>query len=75
MKITQKGQVTIPQEIREKAGLHPDTEVEFILDGTIVFIRKKRSGGRGKMIVNKMRGKSSGHLSTEQIMALTRGKS
>ena len=29
MKITSKGQVTIPQAVREKAGLHPHSEVEF----------------------------------------------
>ncbi len=29
MRITTKGQVTIPQDIREKAGLLPNTEVEF----------------------------------------------
>lgn len=74
MKITQKGQVTIPQEIREKAGMLPDTEVEFIMDGTVVIVRKKKMGGRGKKIVEKLRGKSTTRLSTEQIMALTRGE-
>ena len=29
MQITSKGQVTIPQDIREKLGLLPDTAVEF----------------------------------------------
>lgn len=29
MKITSKGQVTIPQAVREQAGLHPNCEVEF----------------------------------------------
>ena len=29
MKITSKGQVTIPQSVREQAGLHPNSEVEF----------------------------------------------
>jgi AbrB family looped-hinge helix DNA binding protein len=36
------GQVTIPLEIREKLGLHPDTEVEFELDGDSVRVRKTR---------------------------------
>jgi AbrB family looped-hinge helix DNA binding protein len=31
MRITSKGQVTIPMEIWEKLGLLPDTEVEFEL--------------------------------------------
>ena len=33
MKITTKGQVTIPQDLREVFGLLPNTEVEFVRDG------------------------------------------
>ena len=44
MRITSKGQVTIPMEIREKLGLLPDTEVEFELDGDSVRIRKAAGG-------------------------------
>ena len=40
MRITSKGQVTIPQEIRERAGLLPNTEVEFIYDGKTVRLVK-----------------------------------
>jgi AbrB family looped-hinge helix DNA binding protein len=74
MRITSKGQVTIPQAIREKAGLLPDTEVEFIYDGKTVQIvradRKKTT--RGTRLVAHMRGRGHGNLSTEEIMALTR---
>jgi AbrB family looped-hinge helix DNA binding protein len=74
MRITSKGQVTIPQVIRERAGLLPYTEVEFIYDGKTVQIvrvdRKKTS--RGARLVAHMRGRGSGTLSTEEIMALTR---
>ena len=31
MRITSKGQVTIPQEVRERFGLLPDTEVDFVV--------------------------------------------
>lgn len=59
MKITTKGQVTIPIEIREKRGLLPDTEVEFEIVGRTVRMRKVRSGGhagrRGKSIVERLR--------------------
>ncbi len=38
MRITSKGQVTIPQHIREELGLHPNTEVEFsVEDGRAVL--------------------------------------
>ena len=74
MRITAKGQVTIPQDIRKRAGLLPYTEVEFIYDGEAVKIvranRKKTS--RGARLVAHMRGRGSVSLSTERIMALTR---
>jgi AbrB family looped-hinge helix DNA binding protein len=74
MKITTKGQVTIPQEIREKYGLWPQTEVEFVEQGNRVVIRKA-SGQRtrGQQIVNRLRGTSDVKMSTEEIMKLTRG--
>ena len=41
MRITVKGQVTIPQEIRERLGLLPHCEVEFDIVGNSVRMRKK----------------------------------
>lgn len=73
MRITSKGQVTIPQELREKAGLLPHSEVEFELDGDSVRIRRARkSTRRGDALISRMRGTGSGRLSTDEIMALTR---
>ncbi len=40
MRITSKGQVTIPQAVREQAGLLPNTEVEFVIEGRAVRIVK-----------------------------------
>lgn len=77
VKIKTKGQVTIPIEIRETLGLLPDSEVEFEIVGTSVRMRKvrktSRSGRRGKSIVGRMRGRGSTRMSTEEILALTRG--
>jgi AbrB family looped-hinge helix DNA binding protein len=42
MRITSKGQVTIPIEIRERAGLLPNTEVDFIVDGKAIRIVRAR---------------------------------
>lgn len=40
MKIGERGQVTIPKEIREKFGLRTDTEVEFrIVKGAILLAK------------------------------------
>ncbi|OGI46410.1 MAG: AbrB family transcriptional regulator [Candidatus Muproteobacteria bacterium RBG_16_65_34] len=74
MRITSKGQVTIPIEIRERLGMRANTEVEFQLRGDAVVVRKTgRVGGRGKRLVQAMRGKATTGLSTDEIMALTRG--
>jgi AbrB family looped-hinge helix DNA binding protein len=73
MRITSKGQVTIPQEIRERLGLLPETEVEFEVSGNAVRIRKARnSRTRGRGIVARMRGRATAGMSTEEIMKLTR---
>lgn len=76
MRITSKGQVTIPAEIREKAGLLPHTEVEFKFDGRgvrIVRSRSTRKAGRGARIVERVRGTGTLGMTTDEIMALTRG--
>lgn len=75
MNITSKGQVTIPVEIRRKLGLLPNTEVEFDVEGDKVTIRKASGHtGRGKEIVERLRGTGKKHMTTDEIMALTRGE-
>jgi AbrB family looped-hinge helix DNA binding protein len=75
MRITSKGQVTIPIEIRERAGLLPDTEVEFVFDGESVQILKARTrkkSGRGARLIAHLRGRGDIAMTTDEIMALTR---
>ena len=76
MRITQKGQVTIPQAIREKLGLLPYAEVEFDIVGNSVRIRKaKGTMSRGQLIVERLRGSApKGGMTTDEIMAMTRGE-
>ncbi len=75
MRITSKGQVTIPAEIREQAGLLPHTEVDFEFDGEVVTIvpavRPKKES-RGARLVAHLRGRGDVAMSTDVIMALTR---
>ncbi|MBI4469227.1 MAG: AbrB/MazE/SpoVT family DNA-binding domain-containing protein [Acidobacteria bacterium] len=73
MRITSKGQVTIPLAARQATGLLPNCEVEFEVQGKKVVIRKavKRSR-RGERIVEHLRGRGSVNMSTDEIMALTR---
>lgn len=73
MKVTSKGQVTIPLEIRKKLGIDESTELNFTEVGGKVYIEKsksskKTSGGR----LRSLRGTSTVKLSTDQILALTR---
>jgi len=76
MKITSKGQVTIPLEIRNKMGLLPHTEVEFRTKGNVVLLVKKENSptSRGKRLTELMRGKATVKMSTDEIMAVTRGE-
>jgi AbrB family looped-hinge helix DNA binding protein len=77
MRITSKGQVTIPKGIRDEFGLLPGTEVEFVPEGREVKVRKmKGSRTRGQEIVDHLRQANGGDipLSTEEIMRMTRGE-
>lgn len=75
MRVTSKGQVTIPIEVRQKAGLLPNTEVEFIVRGNTIIVKKaEKTPRRGRRLLTIMRGKATKRLSTDEIMALTRGR-
>jgi AbrB family looped-hinge helix DNA binding protein len=74
MRITTKGQVTIPQRIRERFGLLPSTEVEFVIEGNAVRIRRagRAAQNRGAEVVRRLKGRTSVRMSTDEIMKLTR---
>lgn len=77
MRMTSKGQVTIPVELREKAGLLPNTEVEFELVGKAVRIKRATTPerpGRGASTIARLRGSATVRMSTDQLLALTRGR-
>jgi AbrB family looped-hinge helix DNA binding protein len=72
MRVTSKGQVTIPQTIRRQLGIAPGSEVEYDHDhGGARLVRVK--DGEGEAIAGRMRGRATVAMSTEEIMALTRG--
>jgi AbrB family looped-hinge helix DNA binding protein len=74
MRITSKGQVTIPAEIRERFGFLPDTEVEFVVEGdTVRVVRAARQGDtHGDRVVRRLRGRAVSRMTTDEILALTR---
>jgi AbrB family looped-hinge helix DNA binding protein len=74
MRITSKGQVTIPVDIRTEFGFLPDTEVEFVVeDGAVKIVRATQAGNtRGDRVVRRLRGRAVSRLTTDEILALTR---
>jgi antitoxin PrlF len=69
MMITEKGQVTIPVDIREQFGFLPHTEIDFSIDkkrGKVFLVRKDSP-------FKKLKGLAKGKFTTEEIMKLTRG--
>lgn len=74
MKITTKGQVTIPQEIREQFGFLPHTEVDFEVRGDEVVLVRADARRRGRRIVEHLRGRGDVPMTTDEILALTRSE-
>jgi AbrB family looped-hinge helix DNA binding protein len=76
MRVTSKGQVTIPKELRETFGMLPGTEVEFVKDGSTIRIRKVQgSRRRGEEFIAHLREAGKNYtMTTEEVMRLTRGE-
>ena len=70
MRISERGQVTIPREIQERYGLLPNTEVEFELDESGVRLRPVRGSRRKAM--QALYGKKRLPHSTDELMSLLR---
>jgi AbrB family looped-hinge helix DNA binding protein len=77
MKITSKGQVTIPQGLRNRFGFLPNTEVEFVVsrDGKeLRLVKSTRPSKRGRMLVERLRGRGTGRYSTDELLKLMRSE-
>lgn len=73
MKLNSKGQVTIPARLRAEFGFHEGDEVDVVQrDGQLVIVKVDGAPSRGQRLVERMRGRADGGLSTEELMALTR---
>jgi len=72
MRVTTKGQVTIPQNIREKLGIFPATEIDFIEEQGRVYLVKIKGKSETQRF-KKLRGVATIKMTTDQIMVLTRG--
>lgn len=75
MRITTKGQITIPQQVRRDLGLQPGDEVDVVVDGDSArIVRVEGAPTRGQRLVSRLRGTATAHLdmSTDELMALLR---
>ncbi len=72
MKITTKGQVTIPQQIREKLDIGPASEVDFVEEDGRVYVVKRADGQVRERPLRHYRGIATVRMSTDEILALTR---
>ncbi len=81
MRVTEKGQVTIPKHIRDKLGIVPGSEVDFVEDGNAVRVVKADAAAAAELRVQRMRqwidrvkGSADSGLSTDEIMDMTRDR-
>lgn len=76
MRIGERGQVTIPKEIRERFGLKPGTEVQFRVEKDLLVLRKKPT----KLKLDKWKGRCKrsfarlGHKSVDDFIEDVRGR-
>ena len=75
MKVTEKGQVTIPKACETHSASEQVPTVEFERKQDTIVVRKVRNGPtRGQHLADRLRGRGDVRMSTDEIMALTRGK-
>lgn len=75
MRLTSKCQVTIPKEVRDEVGLAPGDAVTFrVVKGEVRMSRVESEPTRGERVARAMRGRATVKMSTDEIMALTRGE-
>ena len=83
MRLTSKGQVTIPQAVRDKAGLQPHSEVEFeVRANGDVLIRRATAPGSPlssplRSAFERVRGSANAsqfkNMGTDEFMKFIRG--
>ncbi|OGV88340.1 MAG: hypothetical protein A3K19_28920 [Lentisphaerae bacterium RIFOXYB12_FULL_65_16] len=74
MRVTTKGQVTIPARIRGYLGIQPHADVDFqIRKGLVVLVKAGQARKAGRTKFESMRGILAGRLTTDQWMKATRG--
>ncbi|WP_300779130.1 AbrB/MazE/SpoVT family DNA-binding domain-containing protein [Enhydrobacter sp.] len=73
--VTSKGQITIPKQVRDLLGIGPGSQIDFerAPDGRIVLVKVEEKKSRPNRFA-RLRGHAGRGLSTDEIMAMTRGE-
>ena len=73
--VTSKGQVTVPKSVRDYLGLKPGTAVIFerLPSWEVVLRPVRRKSKPSQSVSSRLRGRATIRMSTEEILALTRG--
>ncbi len=73
--VTSKGQVTIPKKVRDLLGIQAGSAVDFELtaNGDVILRHGKHKARRPIRRFARLRGVATVTMSTDDIMALTRG--
>ncbi len=75
MKVSSKGQVTIPAELRERYSLHAGDDVDVIEEGgALRIVRAEASQTRGQRLTARMLGRANTSMTTDELMELLRGE-
>ena len=73
MKVSTKGRVTIPAQIRRLLQIEAGSEVDFVLEGDSARLILAKPSRQGSRMVGRLRGKATTKMTTDQILELTRG--
>ena len=72
MRITQKGQVTIPVALRRKYGLRENVEVEFVAEKNGLRIKKRGTDGENPF--RQLRGAGEKRVDVDRYIEKMRGR-
>ena len=74
MRVTIKGQVTVPKALRERFGITRDAEVQFIAErGKLVLVKRQPAGSVASRIRGRVKRLPAGRT-VDEYLAYTRGR-
>lgn len=83
MRVTSKGQVTIPRDLRELAGIEPNSEVIFTIEDGKLVVSPKKTGQQGvererlqafMRSLDVMEGTGDQTIDADALMTMTRDR-